>query len=104
MTRADLILHIKYPETNRTKIIIPTNQDGNGFKKTCYSDEYMNMFISKEEFNEVIVKADLVVQRAYSLQRKYDNKTISSRIMLIYAMAFLVLIAALITFYQGAFG
>ena len=42
--------HLKFPSNNANLVVIPSNEKGTGFLRTCYDQDILEHMISKEDF------------------------------------------------------
>jgi hypothetical protein len=42
--------HLKFPNNNSNLVVIPSNEKGTGFLRTCYDKEILDGIITPEEF------------------------------------------------------
>jgi len=63
--------NIKFPENSNELIIVPSNNKGTGFIKTCY-DPRLKGIMSEKEFKFVIEQAAKINAKAYSEKRIAD--------------------------------
>lgn len=50
INRGELMKHLKFPSNNANLVVIPSNEKGTGFLRTCYDENILNNIISKDEF------------------------------------------------------
>lgn len=53
LTRAEKIQLLQLPISNRERVIVLPNNEGLGFRKTCYKDDLVDR-VKKEVFDETI--------------------------------------------------
>ena len=79
-----LLKTIGIPESTAECIIIPPNEDLNGFSRKWYLEEFWEPYISKIDFLEIVENASKLASFAYSEKRDNDNKQLSPRLKLIF--------------------
>lgn len=84
-----LLKTVGIPETKPYSIIIPPNEETNGFGRISYHHEYCNDFISKIEFDEVIDNVCKLASAAYSVKRENDNKQLSPKVIFVFYICLL---------------
>ena len=90
--------HLKFPSNNANLVVIPSNEKGTGFLRTCYDQDILEHMISKEDFQDIVDQASKVVAKVYSKKRLADTaeidgyKTLLSIIAFLLGMAFMVMI------------
>ena len=90
------------PKSTHDCIIIPCNKYGLGFKRNCYSEEFLSNIIEQEEFDKVIDHLTKFAQIAYSEKRKNDNKQLSNKVFLICLFCLFLVFIFFITSYLAA--
>ena len=94
--------HLDIPKSTPDCIIIPSNKYGLGFKRKTYIAEYLQDYISKEEFDKVINHVTRLAQLAYSEKRKIDNNQISKKILMTFGFCLILALLYFIFSYISA--
>ena len=90
--------HLKFPSNNANLVVIPSNEKGTGFLRTCYDEDILEHIISKDDFQDIVDQASKVVAKVYSKKRLADTavidgyKTLLSTIAFLLGMAFMAMI------------
>ena len=79
-----LLKTVGIPESSAECVIIPPNEDLNGFARNWYNEEFWDKYISKNDFIEIVDNASKLASFAYSQKRDNDNKQLSSRLKMIF--------------------
>ena len=74
MTREHLMLKLEMPQNNSGVVIIPSNEKGTGFLRTCYDQTILEKFMDKVEFLQIIDKIGKLMALEYSKKRKFDSR------------------------------
>ncbi len=72
LNRGHYMENMSFPENSNELIIIPSNQKGTGFIKTCY-DPRLKGIMSEQEFKFVIEQAAKINAKAFSEKRIADS-------------------------------
>ena len=59
-------------------MVVPSNEKGTGFLRTCYSSEILDGIMDNEEFQAICDAASKVVGRVYSKKRLADTAQIDN--------------------------
>ena len=54
INRADYMNSIKFPQNSQSLVVIPSNEKGTGFLRTCYSKEILDSIMDQEEFQAIV--------------------------------------------------
>jgi hypothetical protein len=46
--------HLKFPSNTQNLVVVPSNEKGTGFLRTCYDKQNLEGVLTKEEFQDVI--------------------------------------------------
>lgn len=79
-----LLKTVGIPKTTPYSIIIPPNEDMNGFCRKSYHPKYCRDYISKIEFDEIIDNICKLAGLAYSKKRDNDNKQLSPKVFMVF--------------------
>jgi hypothetical protein len=89
---------LKFPENNPNLVVIPSNEKGTGFLRTCYDSDILGGLLHKDEFQLIVDNASKVVAKVYSKKRLADTadigyyKLLLSFVAVVLAILFLALI------------
>ena len=89
--------HLKFPSNTQSLVVIPSNEKGTGFLRTCYDKQILDGILTQDEFQDIVDMASKVVAKVYSKKRLADTagidgyKTVISWICALLVMLFLVL-------------
>jgi hypothetical protein len=86
VSRVELMKTIKFPANCAELVVIPSNEKGTGFLRTCYEAEILEGILTLEEFQSVIDNAAKVVAKIYSKKRIADNSGIDSFKIIIFVI------------------
>ncbi len=64
---------LQFPENSPNLVVIPSNEKGTGFLRTCYDEAILKGILTQEEFQNVVDKASKVVAKVYSKKRLADT-------------------------------
>ena len=81
---------LKFPENNVNLVVIPSNEKGTGFLRTCYDKDVLEGVLTKEEFQAVVDQASKVVAKVYSKKRLADTAGIDNYKFWLSTLSFLL--------------
>eukprot|EP00347_Sterkiella_histriomuscorum_P019658 403340779 len=76
--RTEMMKALKFPENGPTLVVIPSNEKGTGFLRTCYDADVLEGLLTKNEFQNVVDVAGKVVAKVYSKKRLADTAGIDN--------------------------
>ncbi|KAL4445687.1 hypothetical protein ABPG74_006238 [Tetrahymena malaccensis] len=68
LTRAEKIQQLQFPASNKQRVIVLPNNEGLGFRKTCYKDDLVGR-IDKKTFDETIIKANKICETTWTKKK-----------------------------------
>jgi hypothetical protein len=93
--------HIKYPNNSPELVIVPSNEKGTGFLRTCYDPRYLSGIMKEVEFTYIIDVAAKINAKVYSEKRLADisgtPKIFIWLLILSYTMTLAVFVALYMT-------
>jgi hypothetical protein len=92
---------LKFPENSPNLVVIPSNEKGTGFLRTCYDPEVLDGIMSKDEFLKIVDQASKEVAKVYSKKRLADTADIDSYKLWFSFLAFMLALLFLGMIYVG---
>lgn len=92
---------LHFPENSPNLVVIPSNEKGTGFLRTCYDKDVLDGIMTNDEFQDIIDGASKVVAKEYSKKRLADSAGISNYIIWLSLLAVVLAILFLAMVYAA---
>ena len=102
LDRSQLMDMMLFPQNCSTMIIVPSNKEGTGFLNHCYDSKFLTGFITKKEFNALILICSKIAARAYSQKQLIDHQKTSQNTIWYIALSTVTAIAGLVFIIMAA--
>lgn len=97
--RGEIMKALFFPENSPNLVVIPSNEKGTGFLRTCYDKDILKDIMTKDEFQGIVDGASKVVAKVYSKKRLADTAGISNYITWLSLLAVVLAILFLAMIY-----
>lgn len=90
---------LKFPENSTQLVVVPSNEKGTGFLRTCYDPQYLTGIMSESDFLYYIDAASKVVAKVYSQKRIADTTGISKPKLILLSLSVILAFLFMILIY-----
>lgn len=89
LTRAEKIQQLQFPVSTKERVIVLPNNEGLGFRKTCYKDDLIGK-VEKKVFDSTIVQANKICETVWTSKKMEEEAEYSAGLKSVLYLAIVV--------------